>query len=190
MALFQHPVFDMSRIAGKRVLDIGCGRNKLPGSVGLDYMDLPGVDIVANLDERLPFEDGEFDVVHSNQVLEHVPNMIGLIGEIHRVLKPSGLMIARVPYFRSSWAAVDPTHIRNFTLLSLNYFSKGTYEYENYRFSETSFSELTTYLDDNYPPGPLRLLFSSLARRWPHRFENCALSFLYPFQSLTFVLKK
>lgn len=190
MPLFQHAVFDTGVFSGKRVLDIGCGRNKLPGSVGVDQFLLPGVDVVADLSERLPFENGEFDVVHSNQVLEHIPNMIGLIGEIHRVLKPGGTMFARVPYFRSSWAAIDPTHIRNFCLPSLNYFVRGTYEYENYRFSDQAFSRLEIYLDDDQPRGPFRKLFTCLARRWPYRFENSALSFLYPFQSLTFVLTK
>lgn len=190
MPLFQHSVFDMRELEGKRVLDIGCGRNKLPGSVGVDFMTLPGVDIVSDLNERLPFHDGEFDAVHSNQVLEHVPNMIGLLGEIHRVLKPGGIMFARVPYFRSSWAAIDPTHIRNFTIPSLNYFVSGTYEHENYRFADATFSALSIHLDDDQPAGPFRYLFSRLALRWPYRFENSALSFLYPFQSLTFVLRK
>lgn len=190
MPLFQHAVFDTAVFTGKRVLDIGCGRNKLPGAVGLDQIPLPGVDIVSDLSERLPFGDSEFEVVHSNQVLEHVPNMIGLIGEIHRVLKPGGLMFARVPYFRSSWAAIDPTHIRNFTVPSLNYFVIGTYEYENYRFFDPAFSRLEIFLDDDQPRGPLRKLFTTLARRWPYRFENSMLSFIYPFQSLTFVLTK
>jgi 2-polyprenyl-3-methyl-5-hydroxy-6-metoxy-1,4-benzoquinol methylase len=187
---FQHAVFDITRLEGRRILDIGCGRNKLPGATGLDYLDLPGVDIISDLSKRLPFEDSEFDVVHSNQVLEHVPNMIGLIGEVHRILKPGGIMFARVPHFRSSWAAVDPTHIRNFTLLSLNYFVKGTHEYENYRFFDAAFSSIEVYLDDDCPPGPFRLIFTSIARRWPYRFENTVLSFLYPFQTLTFVLAK
>ena len=66
-------------MAGKRILDIGCGRNKLPGAIGLDQMRLPGVDVVSNLNDRLPFADEEFEVVYSDQVLEHVPNLIGLI---------------------------------------------------------------------------------------------------------------
>ena len=189
-SLVQHPVFDQKTLNGMRVLDIGCGRRKLPGAIGVDFLELPGVDIVTDLNKRLPFEDAQFDVVHSNQVLEHIPNVIGLMEEMHRLLRPSGIVVAHVPYFRSSWAACDPTHIRQFTLLSLNYFVKGTEEHENYRFSDVSFSRLECYLDGNYPPGPLRLLFTSLARRWPHRFENSVLSFLYPFQTITFVLRK
>lgn len=190
MKLFQHRTFDPKRLTGKRLLDVGCGRNKLTGAVGVDQMALPGVDVVSDLNDRLPFDDASFDVVHSNQVLEHIPNMIGLVEEIHRVLVPGGIMVAHVPYFRSSWAAVDPTHVRQFALNSLDYFVKGTYAYEGYRFSDTGFSQIDRYLDNEYPASPLRLVFTSLALRWPVRFENTVLSFLYPFESMTFVLTK
>lgn len=190
MTIFQHFVFDERRMGGKKVLDLGCGRNKLPGAVGVDFLDLPGVDRVADLNERLPFEDASFDVVYSNQVFEHVQNLIGLVGECHRLLKPGGILVAHVPYFRSSWAAIDPTHIRQFTVSSMNYFACGHFEHEKYRFIEESFSHLECYLDGNYPPGPLRWLFSRLALRWPYRFENSFLSFIYPFETLTFVLTK
>ncbi len=188
--MFNHRVFDPAIIQDKKTLDIGCGRNKLPGAVGLDCVQLPGVDIVCDLNEPLPFGNGEFEVVYSNQVLEHVPDMIGLVEEIHRVLEPGGLMVAHVPYFRSSWAAVDPTHIRNFTLNSLDYFVAGTYFYEDYRFSEVNFFKIEKFLDSNYPPTFFRWIFAKLALRWSSRFENSAFSFVYPFESLTFVLTK
>ena len=99
-------------------------------------------------------------------------------------------MVAHVPYFRSSWAAVDPTHVRQFTLNSFDYFVSGTYNYEGYRFSDTSYARLEAFLDSNYPPTFLRWLFAGLARKWPSRFENSVLSFLYPFETLTFVATK
>ena len=188
--MFKHSTFDAVCFQGKKVLDIGCGRDKFPGAVGLDQMPLPGVDVVCDLNGELPFDDDEFEVVYSNQVLEHVPNLIGLIEEIHRILVPRGIMVAHVPYFRSSWAAIDPTHVRQFTLNSLDYFTKGTFEYEGYRFSDVSYSKIEKFIDYNYPPTFLRWLFSKLALRWPYRFENSVLSFIYPFENLTFVLTK
>lgn len=190
MALFQHRIFDANLIAGKKTLDIGCGRHKLPGAIGVDQLSLPGVDVVADLSKPLPFKDGEFEVVHSNQVLEHVPNLIGLMNEMHRVLAPGGIMIAHVPYFRSSWAAIDITHVRQFTINSLDYFVKGNFFHDGYCFSETSYSDIERYLDWNYPKTPCRWLFTKLALRYPTHFENSFLSFLYPFQTLTFVLRK
>ncbi len=188
--MFQHVTFDADRMQNKEVIDLGCGRHKLPGALGVDFLDLPGVDVVANLNERLPFEDSSYDVVHANQVFEHIQNMIELVGECHRILRPGGLLVIHVPYFRSSWAAIDPTHVRQFTVSSMNYFVKGKLEHENYRFIEESFSDIEVYLDDNYPKNPFRWLFTRMALRLPYRFENSFLSFLYPFESLTFVLTK
>ena len=175
---------------GKRVLDIGCGRNKLSGAVGLDHAPLPGVDVVANLDHRLPFSDQSFDAVSANQVLEHVRDLVGLVYEVYRVLRPGGLLVAHVPYFRSSWAHIDPTHVRCFTINSMDYFVAGTACHERYRFKEAAFSRIEVLLDSDFKPRLMRRLFSALALRFPSRFENSFLSHLYPFQQLTYLLQK
>ena len=190
MSIFNHSEYQGHKLLVGRVLDLGCGRNKLPGSVGVDVLNLPGVDHVLDLNNQLPFESSSFDAIHANQVFEHVENIIGLIRECHRILKHEGVLVVHVPYFRSSWAAIDPTHIRQYTLLSMNYFKLGTYEYDNYRFMNESFTTLKCYVDNNYPRHRFRWFFSRLALRWPHFFENSFLSFVYPFETLTFVLKK
>jgi SAM-dependent methyltransferase len=175
---------------GKRVLDIGCGRHKLPGAVGLDRHPLPGVDIVANLDEGLPFAPESFDVVSANQVLEHVRDLVALVDEVHRVLRTGGVLVAHVPYFRSSWAHIDPTHVRSFTIRSMDYFVTGTACHRDYRFGERAFRRHEVILDNDFRPRVLRNLFAALAVRHPVRFENSFLSNLFVFQQLTFVLEK
>jgi SAM-dependent methyltransferase len=51
-----------------------------------------GVEVtVGDLDDGLPFPSESFDVVHANQVLEHVRRTDVLIREIRRVLRPDGL---------------------------------------------------------------------------------------------------
>jgi SAM-dependent methyltransferase len=51
-----------------------------------------GIDVRrADLDEGLPFEDGAFDVVHANQVIEHVRRTDTFLRETRRVLAPGGL---------------------------------------------------------------------------------------------------
>ena len=53
-----------------------------------------GIEVVAaDLDEGLPFGDGEFDTVHANQVIEHVRRTDGFLREIRRVLRPGGLAL-------------------------------------------------------------------------------------------------
>ncbi len=48
-------------------------------------------------DGRIPFADACFDVVVSNQVFEHVPDMEPALGEICRVLVPSGAFLCLFP---------------------------------------------------------------------------------------------
>ncbi|MBI5104560.1 MAG: class I SAM-dependent methyltransferase [Solirubrobacterales bacterium] len=64
------------------VLDVGCGELGLRGLeprldvLGLDLVDrpeYPGPFLQADAAERLPFEDGAFDLVYSSSVVEHVP---------------------------------------------------------------------------------------------------------------------
>jgi SAM-dependent methyltransferase len=51
-----------------------------------------GIDVRrADLDEGLPFEDGAFDVVHANQVIEHVRRTDTFLRETRRVLAPGGI---------------------------------------------------------------------------------------------------
>jgi SAM-dependent methyltransferase len=46
---------------------------------------------------RLPFEDGMFDVVISDQVLEHVHNYAEVVRELHRVMKPGAVFLHMFP---------------------------------------------------------------------------------------------
>ena len=176
--------------AGRRVLDIGCGRKKLAGAVGLDRFPLPGVDVVADLDQGLPFPAESFDAVSANQVFEHVRDLVALVHEVHRVLTPGGVLVAHVPYFRSSWAHIDPTHVRAFTINSMDYFVAGTPTHRDYRFGEQAFRRMEVILDHDFRPRAVRRLFAGLALRHPARFENSFLSNLFVFQQLTFVLEK
>lgn len=48
-------------------------------------------------DGRIDFPDGYFDFVFSNQVLEHVEDLAGVLGEIRRVLKPDGQSLHLFP---------------------------------------------------------------------------------------------
>jgi len=112
-------------------LHLGCGRNILEGWVNLDSCELPGVDVVADLDNcgnrNLPFETdsvGEFLLSH---VLEHLKNPLPLMQELHRIASPQAKMIIRLPYGTSDDAWEDPTHVRPYFLGSAAYFSQPIY---------------------------------------------------------------
>jgi len=95
------------------VLDIGCGRNKLQGSVGIDVGDATDADIRLDLNtDPLPFPDNSVDFVHSSHSLEHLSldGFLNTVSEIYRVLKPSGQFFLLVPYFQSPANLANPFH--------------------------------------------------------------------------------
>ena len=84
--------------AGSRVLDVGCGalglRALAPGLhiTGTDIAErpsYPGPFVRADATERLPFEDGEFDLAYSSSVVEHVPpeRRAAFASEVRRVAR-------------------------------------------------------------------------------------------------------
>lgn len=101
---------------GRRLLDVGCWNGDFLSRVreaGL-FAELYGVDLIsASVDraaargfhaqvtdlnsETLPFHDGHFDAVTMLAVLEHVFDPYAMIGEIHRVLAPGGILAIAVP---------------------------------------------------------------------------------------------
>lgn len=188
--ILKHCKVPTDLMKGKKVLDIGCGRRKLPGAVGLDFMELPGVDIIADLNERLPIDDEEFDCIHASHVLEHVDKLIELVYEIHRILKPGGIFLSHTPYFRSAAAYTDPTHVRFFAIKSMDYFVKGTYFYKRFRFREQGFQELKIFLDTSYPSRLPRQFFTNFALDYPRLFEDSFLSAIYPFHEISYLLTK
>jgi SAM-dependent methyltransferase len=110
--------------SGQRVvLELGCGPNKTAGRIGVDRIDLPGVDIVANIDEGLGFlPDSSVDAIYSESFFEHVIDLQHLVSEIVRVLKPDGYNFLFVPHFSSPHYYSDYTHKSFFGLYTLRYF--------------------------------------------------------------------
>lgn len=56
-----------------------------------------GLDVVQSSAERLPFDDGTFDLVHSNHVFEHLADPQQAAREAYRVLKTDGVIFIEVP---------------------------------------------------------------------------------------------
>jgi SAM-dependent methyltransferase len=100
----------IARAAPEALLDLGCHdgawTKQLADAAGPRLQRAAGVEIVdearadaesrgieavrGDLNEPLPFEDESFDVVHANQVIEHVRDLDLFVAEIRRVLRPGG----------------------------------------------------------------------------------------------------
>ena len=108
----------------KLTLNLGCGDTKLPGAFGVDVTPLKDfVDLIVDLNQiPYPFKDDCIDEIHLYHVLEHLDNPIEKMEELHRVLKPNGMLYVRVPHFSSLYAFTDMTHKRPFGLESFDIF--------------------------------------------------------------------
>lgn len=105
-----------------RMLDLGCGRGKPAGMVGLDISPHPGVDLVADLERPLPFANDSFDGARLHHVVEHVSDLAKLLGEVHRVLRPGGRVDILTPHFSAAASWTDPSHRLHLGYHSLDYF--------------------------------------------------------------------
>jgi SAM-dependent methyltransferase len=106
------------------VLELGCGTRRGPGRIGIDKLDLPNVDIVADVDEGLGFlPDSSVDEIHSKSLFEHLQHLDRVMQEIVRVLKPGGRAHIFVPHFSNPYFYSDPTHVRFFGLYTFQYYA-------------------------------------------------------------------
>jgi SAM-dependent methyltransferase len=111
-------VLDYARANGGRILDYGCGAGRVVAAGRAMGLDIYGTDMFYGgsgtradaarsglLGEAIremhgtaiPFPNDYFDLVTNNQVMEHVDDLEGTLAEIHRVLKPGGIVLSIFP---------------------------------------------------------------------------------------------
>jgi len=111
------------------IIELGCGKNKKKGRIGIDRLDLPGVDIVADLEDGLTFlPDCSVDEIHSRSFFEHVQNFEELVAEVVRVLKKNGKCFVFVPHFSNPYYYSDYTHNKFMGLYTFYYFVESKYQ--------------------------------------------------------------
>ena len=86
----------------KRVLDLGCGRMKIPGAIGVDSnRAATAADVIADLNYPLPFRDNSFDEVRAVHGIERLQDVMKVMGEIHRVIRAGGSIFLVTTLFLS-----------------------------------------------------------------------------------------
>jgi SAM-dependent methyltransferase len=107
-------------------LELGCGATKRdPSAIGIDALELPGVDLVGDVFEVLEaFPDASVDAVRSYHFFEHVQALATLVEEIARVLKPGGELLVVTPHFSNPYHYSDYTHVRPFGLYTFAYLAR------------------------------------------------------------------
>lgn len=104
-------------------LDLGCGRAKRAGAIGVDRVALPGVDVVHDLDHvPYPFRDDSFDEIYATHVIEHVESILEVMEEIYRVSKAGARVTVITPHYTDAISWQDPTHRWHLNTYSMSYF--------------------------------------------------------------------
>jgi SAM-dependent methyltransferase len=108
---------------GQKILDVGCGQNKYPGAVGIDSNPRADADVIHDLGVLpYPFPDNEFDKIICRHVIEHVPDVMLFVSELHRITKPGGLINIVTPHYSNPDWPTDPTHRNHFNSYSFTCF--------------------------------------------------------------------
>ncbi len=121
-------------VAGKRVIDVASGEGYGSNMLAARAAHVIGVDVspeaVAHARQRyvrpnleyregsaskIPLESASVDVVVSYETLEHLSEQEEMLGELARVLKPSGLLILSTPdkhYYTDQRGHENPFHVK------------------------------------------------------------------------------
>lgn len=105
-------------------LDVGCGAAKQEGFVGMDVRELPGVEIVHDVNViPWPLPDECVLVAICSHLVEHIPPVVlapdgstrfpfmEFMDEFWRVMKPGGKLAISHPHGSSQGFLMDPTHV-------------------------------------------------------------------------------
>ena len=107
-----------------KILDIGCGKHKTPGAVGLDSNPRTDADVIHDLNRvPYPFPDNEFDLIVGNQVIEHLDDVLAVVAELYRIARPGALIRLDTPHYSDIASYTDPTHKHHLTTESFAYFT-------------------------------------------------------------------
>ncbi len=131
--LAQRELWKVLRIEGPRLhgklLDVGCGQKPymevlkcVEEYIGLDVPtsmhDLSRVDVIGTA-MTLPFQDCAFDNILCTEVLEHVPEPLFALKEMHRVTNSGGILLLTVPL--SEQLHEEPYDFYRFTVYGLEH---------------------------------------------------------------------
>lgn len=129
-----------------KVLDVGCGSTKFKGAVGVDSIALPGVDLVANLNNfPWPFEKNSFDRVIFKHSISHFDQIVEVMEEVHRISKNGAIVDILAPHFTSDNYHTDPTHRSPVGFRSMYYFCTNIPDWK-YKYSKANFKLLENHI--------------------------------------------
>jgi len=131
-----------------RKLDLGCGLNKSPRSIGLDANpSATSADVIADLNHPLPFPDCSFDEVRAVHVIEHVHDIMQSMAEIHRVARAGGRLYLVTPHYSDSNSCRDPTHRWHLNTYSFRFWTARGLHGERHWYTRIEMREVSLHVE-------------------------------------------
>jgi glycosyltransferase involved in cell wall biosynthesis len=107
-AYLERLVLRECELLGMPAYDLGGG---IDPRIGWTPVDIGGEAVVkADLTKPWPFADGSVGAFRAHDLLEHLPDKMHTMGEIHRCLRPGGWLLSMTPSTDGRGAFQDPTH--------------------------------------------------------------------------------
>jgi SAM-dependent methyltransferase len=152
-------------------INLGSGGRPLEGYINVDVNPAaPGIDVVHDLNMYpWPFESDTADEIFADQCLEHLDDHNRAMKEIHRILKPGGRAVIKVPHFTWQLAYTDPTHKHFFGYHTFSYYAR------NSGYFDFKFSSCKTRLVFGKKHSFWNYLLEPLFNRFPNAYEQSPL---------------
>jgi predicted SAM-dependent methyltransferase len=198
-----------------KVLDLGSGSFKVTPEYLLSYLQKyveikEGMKIVS-VDKYLPADikydldiipwkfakPNSYDIIFASHFLEHSSDMVSTMKEIHRVLRPGGILFLRLPHFKHKGAFCDPTHKHFISWETLECFEKNNKFHTDFGFYFKILERKFECHDWKRKPINLRGKFLSLtygkllewfANKFPFIYEEIPI--IFPIRDLVMIMKK
>lgn len=170
-----------------RVLDVGCGRKKYPGSIGIDRSPAGQADVLCDWTRRLPFADSQFDEVRLVHVIEEVDDIFKVLAEVHRVAKPGARVLIVTPHYSDHASYCSPAHRWHLSSFSFWFFSDKPREYDYYAPASYREKRVRVELLRLWRAFGFQFLVNQF--RWFRRFWEFYLSFVIRGKTIHFELE-
>jgi len=153
---------------------MGCGRDVRSGYLNVDSKRLDGVEVLCDFSHfPWPFRDDAFDEVVAVHVIEHLPDTIRTMEELHRVTRPGARILIEVPHYKHANAYRDPTHVRFFSEKTFDYFGKDERSYyTSARFQVAKIEKFYDSVIDQFVRRPFPRLVKYVERYLDHTVEK------------------
>ena len=104
-------------------LNLGAGSIAQKDWVNVDIVDLPGIDLVQDLNvAKWPFADLSVGEILALDIVEHLDDPVHFITECWRILVPGGTLFIQTPRQDAEFLWIDPSHKRGFHEQSFDFF--------------------------------------------------------------------